>query len=348
MYSRHGSDKAFFYRVSRNSSPLTIDDWSEEKSVERGAPTTYANLVRLKSQEGSILNFHRCINWNPTLSIYDEYSDQWSEPLPFIKAGTGKVRPYFKLTSDGISRTHFIYTDHHPNNFNNFVYHLYFENGKFFNSQGVLLKEFRDGPLDHDAGQRGSFVYEFKDECDDGVCDIHECIPGGRAWVWDITLNQDGQPVCVFSVCKRNNKEDGWLGDRIYYYYWAILTNDGWTKRCIASAGRPLYDKERDYAAGICLDKNNPYKVYLCSNSTTPLLTDLNIINDGINDKYALYEVSLNNQLDVSIISIFHQGNAFRPYSISSEDDKRALFWLTGSYISYREYQTDLNIKKLD
>jgi hypothetical protein len=126
VYSRHGSDKAFFYRISRSSNPLVIEDWSEEKSVDRGAPTTYANLVRLKSQKGCIFNFHRCINWNPTLSIYDELNDRWAEPLPFIKTGAGKVRPYFKLASDGVARTHFIYTDHHPNNFNNSVYHLYF------------------------------------------------------------------------------------------------------------------------------------------------------------------------------------------------------------------------------
>lgn len=346
VYSRHGSDKEFFFRISNNSNPLTIDDWSHERCVARGSPTTYANLLKLSTHDTNILNIHRCINWNPTLSIYNEINEDWDEPLPFIKTGNGKVRPYFKLTSDGVARIHVIYTDHHPNNFNNSIYHFYFEVGKFFDSQGNFLKAIKDGPLEHDLGQRGSLVYEYKDESLGFNESLHDFIPMGRAWVWEISLSQDGRPVCVFSICKRNTNADGWLGDRIYYY-WAILTSDGWIKRCIANAGRPLYDKERDYAAGICLDKNNPFKVYLCSNALNPFDISLKsdeVCSEDLRSSYDMFELTLKHDFDVEGRILFH-GNSYRPYSVLSESKRSVLLWLSGKYDSYKNFETNLNIQ---
>jgi hypothetical protein len=350
VYSRHGTDESFFYRISKNQNPQTIDDWGEEKSVERGARTTYANLVNLKKLPGKTLNFHRCINWNPTLSVYYQDADRWGDPLPFIKSGVGKVRPYFKLTSDGIGRIHFIYTDHHPNNFDNSVYHLYFSEDKCFDSFGGLLGRLEDGPLNHDEGQRGSLVYKFNNEKLGIDHSLHHWIPGGRAWVWDISLTKDHVPVCVFSVCKRSKNNNHWDDDRIFYY-WAILTKNGWEKRCIASAGRPLYEKERDYAAGICLDKNNPYKVYLCSNAMFPFKVDFNddaLNSSDLSSSYSMFDLVLNEKLDIVSTSLLSSSNAFRPYSISSDGGRSALLWLSGSYESYRSYKTDIKIKIFD
>lgn len=203
--------------------------------------------------------------------------------------------------------------------------------------------------MDYDAGQTGSLLYEFKEDRYGANDSAHDWIPGGRAWVWDIALTHDGQPVCVFSVCKRNPKTDGWLGDRIFYY-WAVLTNDGWKKRFIATAGRPLYDKERDYAAGICLDKSNPYKMYLCSNARSPFDIPVNVDDVGdieLGATYDMFEVFLTQDFNVSS-QFMCSGNAYRPYSVMSENGRSALLWLSGGYDSYRSYATDLNIKIID
>jgi hypothetical protein len=62
---------------------------------------------------------------------------------------------------------------------------------------------------------------------------------------------------------------------------------------------------------------------------------------------YDMFEVILTQDLNVSS-QLLCAGNAYRPYSVISENGRSALLWLSGSYESYRTFETDLNIKIID
>lgn len=181
MYSRHGTNMQFCFRLSKSKAPAELWDWGNERVAEVPARTTYANLFQLT--DGRILNFPRCINWNPSLSISCDGGAIWAEPVHLISAGQGSTRPYMKLSSGSDSRINIVYTDHHPNNAPTSVYHLYFKDNALFRSDGSLLKVVEELPLDHDAGERGSRVFIYSEDTWPDGCSINDYIPHGRAWV---------------------------------------------------------------------------------------------------------------------------------------------------------------------
>jgi hypothetical protein len=115
----------------------------------------------------------------------------------------------------------------------------------------------------------------------------------------------------------------------------------------IAAAGRPLYDKDRDYAAGICLDKNNSHKLYFSSNAINPFGISLKydiVGGEDLRSSYDMFKLTLKDNFDVDGGFLF-SGNSFGPYSMYSEGGLSLLLWLSGGYEGYKKYETNLNIK---
>src|SRR6185295_8652059 len=195
----------------------------------------------------------------------------WSAPQLFIKTGTGNIRPYVKYSSDYISRIEFLYTDGHPRDVANSLYHLYYENGAFYKTDGTFVTNFANLPLLHDQGVRGSVIYQYDPT---PSTDPNDHIETGRAWCWEVVRPTNANPVCLFTVQRDLVTGTNWFDDRIYYYY-ARWTGSAWQKRFIAQAGRPLYSAEDDYAGGICADPQNPNVIYISSNAQDPLNLDL-------------------------------------------------------------------------
>ena len=143
-----------------------------------------------------------------------------------------------------------IYTDVHPDNYPKSLYHLYYQGGAFYKTDGTFLKSLRQ-PADPARRGRARF----------GGIPIqrrrpgrpNQWIPTGRAWCWEIAWQTNGAPVCVFQVKVDNVTGTNWSDARIYYYY-ARWTGTNWQKQFIAQAGRPLYDGQPDYGGGIGLD----------------------------------------------------------------------------------------------
>jgi len=58
-----------------------------------------------------------------------------------------KKWPYLKYASDGKSKIHFITTESHPIFWNCSIYHGYIENDKVYGSDGKLIRDLKDGPI---------------------------------------------------------------------------------------------------------------------------------------------------------------------------------------------------------
>ena len=340
IYSRHNSDQFFAYRTSISTNPTTSSDWNAEQTITNsGAGMTYANPFQLSLENGKIYNFCRNTNFNPTIYLSTNGGSSWSAPLHFIRTGSGSTRPYVKYSSDYNDRIDFLYTDGHPRDATNSLYHLYYRAGSFYQTDGTLVKSFANLPLLHSSGERGPVIYQYSDAAQS---DPNQWIPTGRAWCWETAYQSNGAPVCVFTVQRDlvTGSTNG-VDDRIYYYY-ARWTGSVWQKRFIAHAGRPLYATEDDYAGGICVDPQNPNVIYISSNAADPFnLTNTTNVPLRANERYELWRgVTVDGGLTFSWTQITTNSavDNLRPYIPRRNGGEPCVIWFRGTYATYSSY----------
>lgn len=338
VYTRHGTTQNFNYRISLSANPVSPIDWSSELTADVNARATYSNPFRLSAEPGLLYNFLRALNFNPTVIVSTNGALSWSEPKVLIKTGTNSsVRPYVKYASDYAKRIDFLFTDGHPNQVTNSIYHMFYERGFLHRTDGSLLKRFSEIPVLHDAGERGSVVYQYSEEPTDKP---NNHIPFGRAWCWDIVNSGNGHPVCVFSVHRREPGTE-WQDDRIFYYY-ARWTGGTWQKHFIAHAGRPLYSAERDYAGGICLDPENLDTVYLSSNAANPfdLLETRQVPLTKQEHNEIFQGTTTNSGLTFTwrAVTVNSITDNLRPYVPRNHCKSGSVIWIRGDYYGYTSY----------
>jgi hypothetical protein len=341
IYSRHGSDEFFSYRLS-GANPASASDWGDETSVRTGARVTYSNPFQLSAEGGRIYNFMRDLNFNPTVIVSTNRAQSWSEPRLFIKTGAGNIRPYVNYCSNYTNRIDFLYTDGHPRDVTNSLYHAYYEAGVIHTSAGLPIKNFSELPLLHDAGQRGSVIYQYSDA---PGTDPNDHIPAGRAWCWEIAYQTNRFPVCVFSVSRRHAAGGDWSEDRIFYFY-ARWTGTNWQKRFIAQAGRPLYGSENDYAGGICIDSEDANPVYISSNAADPFKTaDTTDVPLRLHHRYEIWKGSTSDggrTFAWQPITANSPTDNLRPYVPRNHGAHPALIWFRGVYRTYTSHDCEI------
>ncbi len=343
LYSKHIAGSQYYQRTSLVPQPKTDADWGPEIVRPTPAANTYANTYLLSGEGNRLYNFHRCLNFNPTLSVSDDLGATWKPARQLIGTGTGGTRPYIRLASNHQDRIDITYTDGHPRDVANSLYHLYYQAGALHRSDGSILKSLADLPLAHDAGERGSVIYRYRAENwgpNDGPDDW---IPTGRAWNWDVHQGRDGRPVCAFQVQRDNVTGTGWNHDRIFYYY-ARWTGTTWQKRFIAHAGRPLYAAEDDYGGGMALDPVDPRVVYISSNAADPFnLTDTANIPLRADNRYELWRgITADGGLTFTWTQLTKDSPAdnLRPIVPENHGRTECLLWFHGTYHSYTNYST--------
>lgn len=340
-YARHGRDQFFCHRTSLNSNPVSPADWGEEKRIApTGAGFTYANPFRLTSEPGKLYEFSRNLNFNPTLFISTNGGAGWSGPQWMIQTGKGSTRPYLKYSSDYQSRIDFLYTDAHPDNFTCSLYHMYYQAGSFRKTDGSFLSSLADLPLQHDAGQRGSTIYQYHAE---PGASPDEWIAGARAWCWDVATQSNGAPYCVFQTKVDAVTGTNWFDARIYYYY-ARWTGSAWQKRFIAQAGRPFYKGQPDYGGGIALDPVDPDTVYLSSIAANPF--DLGTTTEvPLAPHYEIYKgVTRDGGLTFkwSAVTTHSPVDNGRPYVPRRMGGEPCVLWWRGTYTTYTAFNTSI------
>jgi hypothetical protein len=343
IYARHGTDQFFCYRLSANTNPATPADWAAEQTLPAtGKGLTYANPFQLSAEAGKIYNFSRNLNFNPTVFTSADGGATWSAPQLFLQNGTGSIRPYVKYASDDTRRIEFLYTDGHPRDVNNSLFHLYYQDGAFYKTDGTFVKDFSSLPVLHDAGERGSVIYEYSTV---PTNDPNAHIPTGRAWCWEVVSAPGGKPVCVFTVQRDQVTGSNWYDDRIYYYT-ARWTGSNWQKRFIAHAGRPLYSSEDDYAGGICLDAENPDVLYLSSNAQDPFnLADTTNVPLRADDRYEIWRGVTSDgggTFSWTQITTNSSKDNLRPFVPRRQSGPPVVIWFRGTYTTYSSYNCEV------
>ncbi|MEE1974248.1 Ig-like domain-containing protein, partial [Maribacter flavus] len=352
MHTLHMGNE-FFYRISNNTIPRTLADWGPEVQWNLPFPNLFSNTYSLSGESNAIYNFYRGINDNPTVSISRDDAATWEDPIQLIRTtGSGLQRPYPKFATDEVNRIDFTYTDGHPRISSNSIYHLYYENGVFRNSNGSFFKDFQDLPIEHDGGERGTLVYQFSTDSWGSGEGPDDWIPNGRAWTWDTAYYTDGNPATVFQVSLDSPSDpNNYLATRIFYYY-ARWTGTNWQKRMIAKAGRPLYDREEDYSGGITIDPDNPNVIYLSTNAANPFdLTwqDTNIPLNT-NDRYEIWKGETSDGgLTFSWQPITQNSTSdhLRPIVPKNHGQSQHAIWFSGQYDTYERWNNDTQLLAL-
>jgi len=366
MYAKHGTENRYYWRKSLVPEPGSLNDWGIQRSSSSSSRYTYNNTYLLSSEANRVYNFHRELGWDPTINFSDDAGDTWSGPYQLINSGGSSRRPYPKYWTNGTDRIDLIYTDGHPNEAANSIFHMFYDSAdaSFKKSDGEVLTTLADiiagDPLEHDLGEIGSVVYDYSsvpwnNSAPEGP---DEWIPSGRAWTWDIAYGSDGHPVCVFQVQVDNvtddySGNDAFRDDRIYYYY-AKWNGSGWVKHLIAQGGRPIYggggstSAQRDYGGGMAIDPDNTNVVYISSSHSDP--SDLSfgstgLLNHTLNtqDRFEIWRGVVSDggaTTSWSPITSNSQSDHLRPIVPANHGYPDHAIWFTGNYSSFVDFDT--------
>ena len=314
FYARHGK-VGLHCRTSVN--PEDITQWEDEVTISNTNNISYNHPVYL-SDEKLYYVFWRGPSWKPTFSTSKD-GKIWSEPKILIQEAGREaktIRPYLKVVSDGKSSIHFTFTNGHPRNEPlNSVYYMKYENGKFFTANGKQIGLMENLPVSH---ANSDIVYNGK-------------LTGIRAWVWDIALDEDGNPVIAYS--RLPSETD-------HRYAYARWTGKFWLDVEITPGGRWFPETpdgknefESHYSGGISLVQSDPSSVYL---------------SRMVDGQFEIEKwTTVDNGASWSFLSITKKSTQLnaRPVSPRGYNGKNDyVLWMTGNYIHYTNYQTKIKM----
>ncbi len=333
VFAKHGSENRFYYRILNSEGtqwgPLRQFVPSDSSRV------TYSNLLFLNRENGGrgrLYNFFRGLDasFKPSYAWSDDWGETWHRGHVVIDVPTAfRHRPYVKYTSDGRDTMHLLYTDGHPRNFNNSVYHIYYRRGMLYRSDGAPIRRLEEG-----LREPGEGTSVFRGDADN------------VAWVSDAHLSPDGRPCVVFSVQKGSaglRSGDPAAGQDHRYHY-ACWDGDGWRTYEIAFAGTRLYPGEDDYTGNICLHPDRLDTVFISTNadpvSGAPLVSRA--------DDRRHYEIFRGRTADRGRswtwepVTRDSTVDNLRPVVPKWDGGRTVLLWFRGQYRSYRDYTTEV------
>jgi hypothetical protein len=209
---------------------------------------TYVNPVMLSEEDNRIYLFWRGIDNKPCFSFSDDLGQNWSKGRILILPDSiyPLRRPYLKVTSNNRDKIMFAFTDGHPRNENdNSIYYMYYKNGGLFNIMDDKIGEPGDVPV---HPKDASLVYNAVET-------------GNKAWIWDIAMDKNENPVLVYAK---------FYDDNNHYYVYARWNGKTWIQDELVNSGKwfpdtpnDVVEPEPNYSGGICIDHENPENVYL-------------------------------------------------------------------------------------
>lgn len=320
FYSEHNG--RYFTRKSKD--PEDISAWEEEQTLTFGLGVKqlcYAHPAMLSSENNRIYLFFRGVTKGPTHNGWGQYytfsddgGETWAPGRYLVDTRAIDNAPYLKATSDGKSRIDIVFTDGHPKLGPASVYHIYYEKGKFHQTNGDVIADLEDVPLQLDKINK---VYDV---------DVQHT----RSWIWDVALDRKGRPVIAYAQYPS-------VKDHIYHYaYW-----DGkqWQDQELVNSGTYITEPEKSgkveeehYSGGVVLDHNNPKNVFL---------------SRQVNGTFEIEEWQLKgNKWSTTPLTQNSEAKNIRPYVVDHYPGKHPIvMWMNGEYEHYVRFNTRLLIR---
>jgi hypothetical protein len=333
MYSMHGPEEKIYYRISESAGDLS--KWGQEK-IFVPSPTsriTYSNLHLLRRENGGkgrIYDFFRGLrnSFKPSWAYSDDHGETWVAGNVFIDVPLEfRHRPYVKYASNGEDTVHFAYTEGHPRNYDNSIYHAFYRNGKLHTSAGAAIRPLSEGLKSPEEGTK-----------------VFAGGPNDVAWISDLHLDSQGHPYAAFSVQKDSAGLPSEKAGMDHRYRYARWTGKQWVCHEIAYAGSKLYQGEDDYTGNVALDPHNPNVMYISTNVDPQLGTPL----ISAADKQRHWEIFRGETKDGGVrwrwtaITKDSTSDNVRPVVPLWPGNRYAVLWLRGKMIAYTNYRFEV------
>ncbi|MCC7376857.1 MAG: BNR-4 repeat-containing protein [Verrucomicrobiales bacterium] len=324
MYGKHGPENRIYWRITER--PGDVRAWGPESvCVPSGSSrVTYANLhwIAGEGPRGRIYDFFRGLDntFKPSWMVSDDWGKSWRAGglLIDFESAAFKHRPYVKYASDGRGTIHFAFTEGHPRDFDNSIYHANLANGELRRSDGSRVRRLDEGPIRVNEATR-----------------IYEGGSNNVAWIHDLAADRGGKLRAVFSVQMDSAGLPSKQGGMDHRYHWAQWDGERWISREIARAGRRLYAGEDDYTGGICLHPDEPGTVFI-SSSVEPRTGE-----PLASGHYELFKGRRNAKSGDWTWDSLTPGateDQLRPIMPKWKRGRTILLWLKGTYRSYTDY----------
>jgi len=331
MYAKHGTENHFYYRLSNANNPTT---WAAEQTFTPTTATqlTYSNLFLLTAENNRVYDFYRGLDasYKPSYAYSDDLGQTWRSGNIVINVpSTGTLqRPYARYVSNGTDTVHITYTEAHPRDYDNSIYHVYYKGGTLYRSDGTAIHPLTQGLTTPDEGTR-----------------IFRGDANNVAWTVDVVLDPaTARPHVVYSVQVGSaGLPTGQGGDDMRYRY-ARWDGTAWRDSALAYAGTRLYSGEDDYTGLAAIDPTDPSIIYISTNANPTTGAALMSAGDGrrhweifrgnmtnAGDSWQWTPVTMNSTLD-----------NLRPIVVSDGGSRKVLLWLRGTYRAYTDYQQQI------
>jgi len=328
LYAKHGTENHFYYRLSTANDPMT---WAAEQTFTPTTATqlTYSNLFMLPAENNRVYDFYRGLDgsYKPSYAYSDDLGQTWRSGNVIVNVpSTGTLqRPYARYVSNGTDTVHITYTEAHPRDFDNSIYHVYYKGGTLYRSDGTAVH-----PLTQGLSTPGEGTRVFQGNADN------------VAWTVDIALDPaTGRPHMVYSVQIGSAGLPTGQGGTDMRYRYARWDGTAWRDQPLAYAGTRLYSGEDDYTGLAALDPTDASIVYISTNANPTTGAALTSTADGRrhweifrgnktsgNDNWQWTPMTTNSTLD-----------NLRPIVVSDGAARKVLLWLRGTYRAYTDYQ---------
>ena len=331
IFATHGRVNTFWQRISEPNDPL---NW---QAVRQYVPTkksriTYSNVFRLSAENDRLYNFYRGYdNSNkPSYAYSNDLGETWRNGGVVIRVPTkARHRPYVKYASNRRDTIHLLYTEGHPRNYNNSLYHLFYRGGRLHRSDGTVIATLQEGLERPELGTR---VFQGDEK--------------NVAWPCDVHLDDAGRPVVVYSVQKdpRNLKPGLPESGQDHRYRYARWDGREWHDHEIAFAGTRLYPREDDYTGLACIDPDRTNEVYISSDADPVSGKALISRADGKRHYEIFKGVTPDGGASWKWSPITKNSSVdnLRPIVPRWNKRRRALLWLRGTLNTYTNYDLDV------
>ncbi len=337
VWAGHGFDARILSRVSAR--PGDPSAWSDERAFvpSPSSRVSYSNLHRLAAEHGRVYDFFRGLDdrFKPSVAWSDDEGETWTAGGVVIDVPARfRHRPYVRYASNGTDTVHLVYTEGHPRDFDNSLYHLFYRSGRLHRSDGTLIRSLAEGLRDPVEGTR-----------------VFQGDPANVAWPSDVELDHEGRPFVAYSVQKDSAGLAPGEGGADHRYRLARWTERGWQDAEIAFAGTRLYAREDDYTGGVALVPGDPTTVFVSTNADPATGAPLVSAGDG-RRHWEIFRGTATGRL-WSWRPVTHDSSVdnIRPVvpkvvgssaGSSARSREPILLWVRGTYRAYTDYELEL------
>lgn len=226
----HKGNQVFFTHLRFNDEDPVLESWTFE--LPGPSRVTYSNLIYL-AKERRLYNFFRGFgdSFKPSAMYSDDLGKTWihSGILVAVDREEMRQRPYLPAVSNGEDEIHFVFTDGHPRNQDNSLYHMVYKSGiGLTDSLGHRIAGLETG-----IPSPGVTTRVFRGNVNQ------------VAWPVELKLI-DGSPRILFQVSNRSALRKTATADIDFAL--ARLEEGKWLTKYLGSGGSQLYSGEDDYS----------------------------------------------------------------------------------------------------